>query len=171
MSKETNMTFQVESDIKEAFTDVAKKARCSIAHLVRGLMRNYIDEVKSGKPVNNSEGTMGTANLTIRIEPELRDEFNEAAETECRPAVQVLRELMRNYIRQPKTVEVHIPTISPEERALREKSIRYGRASVELEGFKTPEYAKKIYQQYINGEIEEDDVLNALLNGYDDGKS
>ena len=36
--------------------------------------------------------------MTIRIEPELRAQFTEAASLDHRPASQVLRELMRSYI-------------------------------------------------------------------------
>jgi hypothetical protein len=36
--------------------------------------------------------------MTIRIEPELRAQFTEAALQDHRPASQVLRELMRSYI-------------------------------------------------------------------------
>jgi hypothetical protein len=36
--------------------------------------------------------------MTIRIEPELRAQFAEAALQDHRPASQVLRELMRSYI-------------------------------------------------------------------------
>jgi len=38
--------------------------------------------------------------MTIRIEPELRADFTEAALRDHRPAAQVLRELMRGYIKQ-----------------------------------------------------------------------
>lgn len=37
--------------------------------------------------------------MTIRIEPALRAEFTEAAMRDHRPASQVLRELMRSYIK------------------------------------------------------------------------
>lgn len=37
--------------------------------------------------------------MTIRIEPALRAEFTEAALRDHRPASQVLRELMRSYIK------------------------------------------------------------------------
>lgn len=38
--------------------------------------------------------------MTIRIEPELRAEFTAAASRDHRPAAQVLRELMRGYVKQ-----------------------------------------------------------------------
>ncbi len=37
--------------------------------------------------------------MTIRIEPALRAEFTQAAMRDHRPASQVLRELMRSYIK------------------------------------------------------------------------
>lgn len=38
--------------------------------------------------------------MTIRVEPELRAEFSEAAALQDRPAAQVLREFMRSYVNE-----------------------------------------------------------------------
>ena len=82
--------------------------------------------------------------MTIRIEPELRAEFTEAASRDHRPAAQVLRELMRGYIKQVGAKDRApandgIPVL---DRFDREEAVKFGRASVALEGYKTsPELA------------------------------
>ena len=43
---------------------------------------------------------MSKAVFTMKLESELRDEFMAAAEAAHRPASQVIRELMRDYIQQ-----------------------------------------------------------------------
>lgn len=40
--------------------------------------------------------------FTMKLEPELREEFMAAAEANHRPASQVVRELMRDYVRQQR---------------------------------------------------------------------
>ena len=40
--------------------------------------------------------------FTMKLEPELRDEFMAEAEAAHRPASQVLRELMRDFVRQQR---------------------------------------------------------------------
>lgn len=95
--------------------------------------------------------------MTIRIEPELRAEFNEAALQAHRPAAQVLRELMRNYVsessRQSRISETD-NTISPAERRRREKAVAFARGSLSLEGF-TPSVADEaLARQFISGAIE-----------------
>ncbi len=40
--------------------------------------------------------------MTFRVEPELRTAFSDAALLEDRPAAQVLRELMRAYVKQSR---------------------------------------------------------------------
>lgn len=40
--------------------------------------------------------------FTMKLEPELRDAFMAAAEAEDRPASQIVREFMRDYVRQDR---------------------------------------------------------------------
>lgn len=40
--------------------------------------------------------------FTMKLEPELRDAFMAAAKTEDRPASQIVREFMRNYVEQDR---------------------------------------------------------------------
>ncbi len=43
---------------------------------------------------------MKDAGLRIRVQRELRDSFMEACKAQDKPAAQVLREFMRDYVRQ-----------------------------------------------------------------------
>lgn len=45
--------------------------------------------------------------FTMKLEPELRDAFMAEAEADHRPASQVVRELMRDYIRQRREARDH----------------------------------------------------------------
>ncbi|MGF6528389.1 antitoxin VbhA family protein [Variovorax sp. PvP013] len=103
--------------------------------------------------------------MTIRIEPELRARFAEAASRDHRPASQVLRELMRGYIRQVGEKD-RVPANdgnSMRERSDREEAVNFGRASVALEGFGTSADLAAQQQRYIDGEIGLDELLR--LNG------
>ena len=103
--------------------------------------------------------------MTIRIEPELRAEFTEAASRDHRPAAQVLRELMRGYIRQVGTKD-RAPAnhgITVLERFDREEAVKFGRASVALEGYKTSPALAMQQQQYTDGDISLDELLR--MNG------
>jgi len=67
--------------------------------------------------------------MTLRIEPELRGAFADAAALEDRPAAQVLRELMRAYIAQVRE-RGHRPAndiISAAERHRRENAVNFAR--------------------------------------------
>lgn len=89
--------------------------------------------------------------MTIRVESDLRSSFSEAAEQEHRPAAQVLRDFMREYVERVRT---RTPAISPAERKRREDAVNYGRSSVGLEGFKLSKADERHAQRFINGEIE-----------------
>lgn len=99
--------------------------------------------------------------MTIRIEPELRARFAEAASRDHRPASQVLRELMRGYIRQVAEKDP-VPANdgnSAGERFERQEAVKEARASVRLEGFQTaPEFVAQT-QRFIDGGISLDDLL------------
>ncbi len=93
--------------------------------------------------------------MTFRVEPELRTAFSDAALLEDRPAAQVLRELMRAYVKQSRD-QGPIPeqnTISPAESRRREAAVNFARSSVGLEGFKPSKDAETGARQFIKGEI------------------
>lgn len=94
-------------------------------------------------------------NMTFRVEPDLRSRFAEAAELEHRPAAQVLRDFMRDYVdRSIRRAPVTRPAISAAERRQREEAVSYARASVGLEGFQLSKTDELHAQRFINGEIE-----------------
>ncbi len=45
--------------------------------------------------------------FTLKLEPELRDEFMAAAELTHRPASQIVRELMRDFVARQRAARVH----------------------------------------------------------------
>ncbi|EMP3151678.1 antitoxin VbhA family protein [Salmonella enterica] len=94
--------------------------------------------------------------MTFRVEPDLRSRFSEAAELDHRPAAQVLRDFMREYVeeREERLQRTRAPLISAAERKRREQAVNYGRSSVGLEGFQLSKADEKHAQRFINGEIE-----------------
>jgi hypothetical protein len=92
--------------------------------------------------------------MTIRVEPDLRASFSAAAEHEHRPAAQVLRDLMREYVEQARTRTPARPSISAAERKRRVEAVNYARSSVALEGFTLSKADEKHAQRFIGGEIE-----------------
>lgn len=91
--------------------------------------------------------------VTIRIEPDLRDSFKAAAERAHRPAAQVLRELMRDYVGRESAAPPPQP-ISNAERRRREQALNFAIASVGLEGFAVSDAYRAAAQRFVSGEIE-----------------
>ena len=94
--------------------------------------------------------------MTIRVEPSLRSRFSEAATSQHRPAAQVLRDLMREYVERTAPVQ---PPIGSAERRLREEAVHYGIASVALEGFSVPDAYRNEADRFIRGEIDFDGLM------------
>ncbi|MGY8565239.1 antitoxin VbhA family protein [Paracidovorax citrulli] len=95
--------------------------------------------------------------MQLRIEPELRASFQEAAALEHRPAAQVIRELMRDYVATRLRPEAAVP-------AKRLEAVRFAAASVALEGLTVSVDAQEQARRFVNGEISLDDLV-ALKNG------
>ena len=87
--------------------------------------------------------------MTFRVEQDLRSRFSEAVELEHRPAAQVLRDFMRDYVEQSRA-----PRISVAERKRREDALNYALSSVALEGFSVPDVYSKEAERFIRGEID-----------------
>ncbi|MFT4248063.1 MAG: antitoxin VbhA family protein [Pseudomonas sp.] len=86
--------------------------------------------------------------MTIRIEPQLWQSFNEATELERRPAAQVMRELMYDYVERVtggRKIDVRASNA-------RRADIEAGIASVTLEGFAVPDTYKAEAERFIRGE-------------------
>lgn len=71
--------------------------------------------------------------MTIRLEPDLRSSFAEAADLEHRAAAQVLRDFMREYVERSRSRAPARPLISAAGRKRREDAVNYGRSSVSLD--------------------------------------
>jgi len=95
---------------------------------------------------------MKEVSMTIRIDQELRVQFSAAAERDHRPAAQVVRDLMRDYVERSR--EQVKCSITPEERRRRQKAVDYARASIGLEGFELSEADKAHAERFIRGEID-----------------
>jgi hypothetical protein len=93
--------------------------------------------------------------MTIRIEPELRASFTKAAEIEFRPASQVLRDLMRGYVKQvrERSSKAANESISEAEFKRRQRAFDFATASAGLEGIMTPEELQEQAKQFIDGDI------------------
>lgn len=92
--------------------------------------------------------------MTIRVEPDLRSQFTDAAQMQDRPAAQVLREFMRAYVDESTRSRL-IPandSISPAEARRREQAVNFARASVGLEGFKPSKAAEASARRFVKGE-------------------
>ena len=96
---------------------------------------------------------MKDVQMTFRVEPELRSSFTEAAEIEHRPAAQVLRELMREYIARVRQARTSVSTVSATERSRRENAFNSARASVGLEGFKVTDEYEVQAKRFTKGDI------------------
>jgi len=93
--------------------------------------------------------------MTFWVEPELRIAFIRAALLEDRPAVQILREFMRAYVRQVCEPN-HLPAndaISADERRRREEAASFALACVGFEGFKPSNAVLEQTRRHVNGEI------------------
>ncbi|MDD2746716.1 MAG: antitoxin VbhA family protein [Acidithiobacillus ferrooxidans] len=91
--------------------------------------------------------------MTFRLEPDLRTSFTKATEMEHRPAAQVLREFMRDYVEKTRSCATVRPPMSAAERERREDAVNYARSSVGLESFKLSRDDEEHAQRFINGEI------------------
>jgi len=72
--------------------------------------------------------------FTMKLEPELREAFMAAAEADHRPASQVLRELMREYIQRQREAREYQAYLSGKvETARRSMQAGEGRSNTEVE--------------------------------------
>jgi antitoxin component of RelBE/YafQ-DinJ toxin-antitoxin module len=91
-----------------------------------------------------------TASMTIRIEDELRQQFNEAATRAHRPAAQVVRDFMREFVE--KSLPRKPMTLTPEELERRE-AVDFALANSELEGYETSAAQNELFERFARGEI------------------
>ena len=101
--------------------------------------------------------------MTIRVEPELRASFTEAADLQHRPAAQVLREFMRSYVKFTQEKVAIKPALNgvqiDAQRRKRQDAVDFARASVGLEGFRTSPDDDAIAKRFVNGEIDFSELM------------
>jgi hypothetical protein len=89
--------------------------------------------------------------MIIRVPSELKSEFQHAALAADRPAAQILREFMRDFVAKNRTSGVVAPIGSTAEE--RKVALNFGRASVALEGFSVSSEAQVQQERWVRGEI------------------
>jgi hypothetical protein len=101
--------------------------------------------------------------MNLRIEEDLREKFSAAAEKNHRPAAQVIRDLMRNYVAENDAVAA-FPRISEAEKAQRRENLEQSLANVQLEGLPRAIKFEAQAQDYVNGEISLDELMALSLD-------
>ena len=96
--------------------------------------------------------------MSFMVPEELRNAFQASVATQDRNASQVLRELMREFVKQNPA-----PKISEAERAMREDGDAFAVGNIGLEGFKVADEHEEIFRRYTSGEIGLDE-LDALVD-------
>jgi len=103
---------------------------------------------------------MQEVTMTVQVPVELKEAFMERVREENKPASRIVLELMRSYAERT-------PYIDEQERARREKDMKEAHASVHLEGYEVPEFARVLAQLFIDGKItmQEEIALGRLYCG------
>lgn len=102
------------------------------------------------------------SSMTFRVEPQLRQQFNAAAEADHRPAAQLLREFMRSYVDRVQHKTDSAREIDTRESDGRRADFEAAVASVALEGFSVPADYKAEAERFIRGEIGFDALTAAV---------
>ncbi|GHT95709.1 hypothetical protein AGMMS49545_19130 [Betaproteobacteria bacterium] len=105
---------------------------------------------------------MKTSTMNLRIEEDLREKFTAAAERNHRPAAQVLRDLMRDYVAQNDAVAA-FPRISETEQAKRQRAVDIARANVGLEGYELSADDEAHFQAFVNGQFDWSELASRRL--------
>jgi hypothetical protein len=93
---------------------------------------------------------MKTTAMTFRVDEPLRESFTQAAKQVHRPAAQVLRELMRNFVAETATTAK--PALSASELLRRREAVSDARANLGLEGVRVDGDFARLAEQYTAGE-------------------
>jgi hypothetical protein len=92
---------------------------------------------------------MKDTTMTIRIEDDLRARLNEAAALAHRPAAQIIRDLIRDFVAAAPR-----PALSEADLMQRRDAVDFARGCVELEGGYTCHEFNELMEQFARGEIE-----------------
>ncbi|MDR3054851.1 MAG: antitoxin VbhA family protein [Zoogloeaceae bacterium] len=104
---------------------------------------------------------MKTSTMNLRIEEDLREQFTAVAERNHRPAAQIIRDLMRDYIAQNDAVAAS--DISEAERAKRQRAVDIARANVGLEGYELSADDETHFQAFVNGQFDWSELATRRL--------
>jgi predicted transcriptional regulator len=102
--------------------------------------------------------------MIIRLPGELKAEFQQAAETADRPAAQILREFMRDFVAKNRISAVLNTTPSTVEE--RKAAVNFGRASVALEGLTVSSEAQAQQERWVRGEITMDECIAGIKQAH-----
>lgn len=109
-----------------------------------------------------------TDQMQFRVPTQLKEEFLKVAVELDRPASQILRELMRNFVSQsnmPKSSATSAnANLSESEKRDRAHAASLARASMALEGFSSSAEARAMTARFVNGEVSLDDCLLSVKN-------
>jgi predicted DNA-binding protein len=106
---------------------------------------------------------MNDVSLNIRMDRELHDDFIKAATEVHRPAAQIVRDFIRQFVQQEQGAAKSAVSVrvSEEEQQRRNAAINQANAIVSLEGFpESPEF-NALSTRYARGEITLDEFLAA----------
>lgn len=102
--------------------------------------------------------------MIIRVPSELKSEFQLAAQVADRPAAQILREFMRDFVAKNRTPNVPATTGSTAEE--RKAAMNFGRASVALEGFSVSSEDQAQQERWVRGEITMEECIANIKHAY-----
>jgi predicted transcriptional regulator len=102
--------------------------------------------------------------MIIRVPGELKAEFQQAAEVADRSAAQILREFMRDFVTKNRPVARPASGFSTVEE--RQAAVKFGRASVALEGFDVSSEAQAQQQRWVRGEITMEECIAGIKQAH-----
>lgn len=107
---------------------------------------------------------MKTARMNHRVEPQLKEDFIQAAELDGKDASELVRSFMREYVEKTRLrlVSTSTPSISLKEQRKRREALDFAIASVGLEGFPVSSDFQAEGARFVRGEIELEDLKRFL---------
>lgn len=102
--------------------------------------------------------------MIIRVPSELKSEFQHAAQVADRPAAQILREFMRDFVAKNRNPGIPATTGSTVEE--RKAAMNFGRASVALEGFSVSSEDQAQQERWVRGEITMEECIANIKRAY-----
>jgi predicted transcriptional regulator len=95
--------------------------------------------------------------MALRLDADLKERFQRAADAQDRPAGQLLREIMRDYLDQRESSD----------QGSREAAARYATASVALEGGQFSSFSDGLVSRYVEGNLDVPGMVETLIANRD----